>query len=156
MFLLLFKIRLVFSGSLFLLRQKICGWIWQCSKKKKGNFFYKGKKEEVVDRTERNKMLRFGLLMGCKVGTRWKLHHYEKNSKWERRYPQKKTESSKEEGKKKNDKKMAQLLRLKGILLVPLPLPLTLITVALEPNSLQMSRSGGNAIDIIWNIPQER
>lgn len=66
-----------------------------------------------------------------------------------------KRQSSKEEGKK-NDKKMAQLLRLKGILLVPLPLPLTLITVVLKPNSLQMSRSGGNAIDIIWNIPQER
>lgn len=37
---------------------------------KRGKLLYKGKKEEVVDRTERNKMLRFGPLMGSKVGAR--------------------------------------------------------------------------------------
>lgn len=42
--------------------------------KKRANLFSKGKKDEVVDRTEGGKMLRFGPMMGPKVGARSKPH----------------------------------------------------------------------------------
>lgn len=65
------KNRLVFSGSLFTQTEDLWLDLTVLSKKTLFFFLYKGKKEKVVDQTgTKIKILRFGLLMGCKTGTR--------------------------------------------------------------------------------------